>query len=205
MRPKTGRPVSLRSRITGLLTSNDGRDFAAICDAIAEGGYLFGAVVVDASHFIPQSRERVFIITAHRTLPIPAELLAEGSSGPWLPPALLKAHGALSPAARDAWLWWRLPSPPARALTFADIIEDPPQGVQWHTAAETARLLEMMAPAHQAKVADAKTAGRRMVGGLYKRIRPDGNGGKIQRAEVRFDGVAGCLRVPGGGSAGRRS
>ena len=34
------------------------------------------------------------------------------------------------------------------------------------------------------------------VGGLYRRIR-DG----VQRAEVRFDGVAGCLRVPTGGSS----
>ena len=40
-----------------------------------------------------------------------------------------------------------------------------------------------------------------MVGGLYRRIRPDGAGGKIQRAEVRFDDVAGCLRVPTGGSS----
>ena len=44
-----------------------------------------------------------------------------------------------------------------------------------------------------------------MVGGLYKRMRDerDEAGGKIrvQRAEVRFDGVAGCLRMPTGGSS----
>ena len=40
-----------------------------------------------------------------------------------------------------------------------------------------------------------------MVGGLYRRIRPDTDGKKIQRAEVRFDDVAGCLRVPTGGSS----
>jgi DNA (cytosine-5)-methyltransferase 1 len=27
------------------------------------------------------------------------------------------------------------------------------------------------------------------------------NGEKVQRAEVRFDGLAGCLRTPGGGSS----
>ena len=51
------------------------------------------------------------------------------------------------------------------------------------------------------KVEAAKRAGRRMVGGLYRRIRPDTDGKKIQRAEVRFDDVAGCLRVPTGGSS----
>ena len=39
------------------------------------------------------------------------------------------------------------------------------------------------------------------VGGIYRRTRPDGGGTKRQRAEVRFDGVAGCLRTPAGGSS----
>jgi DNA (cytosine-5)-methyltransferase 1 len=47
----------------------------------------------------------------------------------------------------------------------------------------------------------AKCAGRRMVGGLYRRIRADGAGAKAQRAEVRFDDSAGCLRLPTGGSS----
>ena len=58
-----------------------------------------------------------------------------------------------------------------------------------------------MAPANVAKIEAAKRAGRRMVGGLYRRIRSDTDGKKIQRAEVRFDDVAGCLRVPTGGSS----
>ena len=40
-----------------------------------------------------------------------------------------------------------------------------------------------------------------MVGGVYKRTRYDENGVKVQRAEVRFDDVAGCLRTPAGGSS----
>ena len=40
-----------------------------------------------------------------------------------------------------------------------------------------------------------------MVGTIYKRTRADGNGGRAQRAEVRFDNVAGCLRTPVGGSS----
>jgi DNA (cytosine-5)-methyltransferase 1 len=58
----------------------------------------------------------------------------------------------------------------------------------------------MMSPINLAKVAAAKRAGRRMVGGVYKRTRIEG-GIKRQRAEVRFDDVSGCLRTPAGGSS----
>jgi len=59
----------------------------------------------------------------------------------------------------------------------------------------------MMSPVNRAKVDAAKRAGRRMVGGVYKRTRRDADGQKVQRAEVRFDNVAGCLRTPSGGSS----
>jgi DNA (cytosine-5)-methyltransferase 1 len=53
----------------------------------------------------------------------------------------------------------------------------------------------MVSAANLAKVEAAKRAGNRMVGGLYRRTRD------VQRAEIRFDDVAGCLRTPGGGSS----
>ena len=45
------------------------------------------------------------------------------------------------------------------------------------------------------------TCGRRTVGTIYRRTRTDENGRKRQRAEVRFDDTAGCLRTPAGGSS----
>jgi DNA (cytosine-5)-methyltransferase 1 len=177
--------------VCGLLTSHGGEDFDAICNALADAGYRFGAVVIDAALFVPQSRERVFIIGIGSDVDIPAELVADGPRTPFHPPALVAAcERQRNP------LWWHLPVPPKRNSIFADIIEDDPRGLRWHTEAETGRLIGMMTPPHLAKVEAAKCAGRRMVGGLYKRIR-DG----VQRAEVRFDDVAGCLRVPTGGSS----
>jgi DNA (cytosine-5)-methyltransferase 1 len=193
-------PLIALENVCGLLTSRGGQDFAAIGDALASGGYRFGAVVIDAAHFVPQSRERVFIISAHRSQPVPDALLADGPGDLWHPSALLTAYGALSAEARDAWLWWRLPVPPIPDLVFGDIIEDEPRGVEFHAPHETVRLLELMSPINQAKVAAAKTVGRRMVGGLYKRMR-DEDGRRVQRAEIRFDDVAGCLRMPTGGSS----
>ena len=59
----------------------------------------------------------------------------------------------------------------------------------------------MMTPVNRDKVEAAQATGLLAVGTIYKRTRPDGNGGRAQRAEVRLDGVAGCLRTPVGGSS----
>lgn len=58
-----------------------------------------------------------------------------------------------------------------------------------------------MSPVNRVKVASAQLSGKRMVGSVYRRTRPDANGVKRQRAEVRFDDLAGCLRTPAGGSS----
>ena len=111
------------------------------------------------------------------------------------------AHAKLSQRSKAAWLWWTLPAPPPRKAVFADLIDDHPEGVAWHTAAETRRLLSLMSPLNLQKVESAKRAGCRMVGGIYKRTRANDNGDRVQRAEIRFDDVAGCLRTPVGGSS----
>jgi DNA (cytosine-5)-methyltransferase 1 len=177
--------------VTGLITSHDGKDFAAICDALTEAGYRFGAVVVDASLFVPQSRERVFIIAVDADIPIPTELIANRPAVPFHPPALVKACNRQG----SAPIWWRLPVPPARNTALVDIVDDEPQGAPWNSPTETDRIVGMMDPGNLAKVEAAKRAGKPTVGTLFRRTRD------VSRWEVRFDGLAGCLRVPSGGSS----
>jgi DNA (cytosine-5)-methyltransferase 1 len=98
-------------------------------------------------------------------------------------------------------VWWNIPAPARRNTTFADFIEENPASVSWHTDAERDLLIGKMSPVNKAKLEAAKRAGRRMVGCVYKRTRLDERGVKVQRAEVRFDDVAGCLRTPAGGSS----
>lgn len=185
--------------VCGLLTARGGQDFAALGGALAAEGYRFGAVVVDAAHFVPQSRPRVFVIGVLGEPP--AHLVDQGPSAPWHPKALRAAHGALSRAAASRWVWWRLPTPPRRDVALADLVEEQPVGVSWHTPAETDYLLGLMSRLNRAKVEAAVQTGQRTVGAIYRRTRPDGQGRRVQRAEVRFDGLAGCLRTPGGGSS----
>jgi len=187
--------------VCGTLTSHGGKDFAAICSALERIGYRCGAVIIDAALFVPQSRPRLFIIAIRNDLDLPRHLQAHGPSSMWHTRGLRTACEKLPAKARDNWIWWSLPAPPERNTHFTDLIEDFPASVAWHTAAQTRQLLAMMSEVNLAKVEAARCAGRRMAGAVYKRTRFDGDGFKVQRAEIRFDDVAGCLRTPAGGSS----
>ena len=188
--------------VCGAITSHGGHDFAALISALCAGGYRCGAVVINAVHFVPQSRPRLFVIGVREDLDIPDEHYSVGPSDTWHPQALHKAHGQMPDSAKTRWIWWKLPKPALRNSGLADVIEDEPGGVKWHTVDETKRLLGMMNNTNIMKVNAAKLSNRRTVGSVYKRMRADGPDGlKVQRAEVRFDDVAGCLRTPAGGSS----
>ena len=197
-----GRPprTIVLENVYGAVTSNGGRDFGAIALALAVAGYRFGALVIDARHFVPQSRPRLFIVASDSSCVIPPQLLRNDADPLWEPPQLRATMENLSPTAAKAALRWKLPNPEPRTVQLADLLESS-LGSAWHSPDQTAQLLNMMSPLNSAKVATARKAGKLLVGTVYRRTRSDGRGGKIQRAEVRFDGIAGCLRTPGGGSS----
>ncbi|MFQ6397616.1 DNA cytosine methyltransferase [Nocardia sp. KC 131] len=212
--------VVVLENVVGALTSEEGQAFSTLGNELEEAGYNFGAVVINASHWVPQSRPRLFIIAIDKSQPVPDHLVTDGPDGLWHTKALRTAYGHLAPAAKKSWLWWKLPEAPAKRdeyQTFADLIEgDEPEGVAWNSPEVTERLVNvLMNPVNQAKVEAAKKytkeKGGRRIGTVYKRMRPEGKvtavidgkeiRAKVQRAEVRFDEVAGCLRTPSGGSS----
>ncbi len=192
-----GPAILALENVCGMLTSHRGEDFRTLCAAFAAAGYRIGALVIDAVLFLPQSRPRLFLIGVRGDITIDPALIAPGPIPPFHSRGLCKAVQGLD---EDQWLWWNLPAPPVRVQSFADLLEDAPSDVPWHTPEQTAHLLGQMSPLNLAKVAAAKRAGRRMVGGVYKRTRTEATG-RVVRAEVRFDEVAGCLRTPNGGSS----
>jgi DNA (cytosine-5)-methyltransferase 1 len=186
--------------VYGAITSNRGRDFQALAGALAYEGYVFGALVIDAKHFVPQSRPRLFIFAVRHDLQIPPALIARKLSDKWHHPTLRAAVDGLPENVRNRWMWWKLPSPPKRTKTFAKIIEKTPTGVSWDSQFDTRRLLSMMTPLNLRKVKEVQATMKKAVGGVYKRTRTH-DGKKAQRAEVRFDDISGCLRTPAGGSS----
>ncbi len=182
--------------VYGAITSHDGKDFEAMIHTVAAQGYRLGAMVIDAIHFLPQSRPRLFIVAVDAALQIPDVCFEETHNPAWHPAAIIRAYNQLPKELKNQWVWWNPPMPKVTHKTLDDIIEVVPQGVEWHSQEQTERLLNMMSPVNRRKILQAQKSGRLKVGALYRRTR---NG--VQRAEVRFDGVSGCLRTPGGGSS----
>ena len=187
--------------VCGALTSHKGNDFRTLITALVAEGYRCGALVLDAVRFVPQSRPRLFICAVQAETQPASDLIRLKPQPLWTPPALVKAHAALPESLQANWMWWSLPAPLPRTSTLADLLEHEQASLSWHTPAQTARLLSLMSPLHRQKIERAKQGGRPTVGTLYKRTRPGFSGSREQRAEVRFDDTAGCLRTPSGGSS----
>ena len=177
--------------VCGLATSNDGRDFIALCQALSAQGYRFGALEIDAAAFVPQSRPRLFVV-AHAGEP-PRALVG---TSPFHTRGVKAAQGRLPAGLAKHWVWWRLAAPPARNTNLAALLE-PDDAVVWHSERVTERWLDLMGPLHRQRL--AAQAGR-AVGAAFRRTRVE-HGQRVQRAEARFDGLAGCLRTPRGGSS----
>lgn len=182
-------PVIVIENVVGLLTSHGGDDFTALCGVLAEEGYRFGALEIDAGAFVPQSRPRVFVIATR----LPTGALEGGSA--FHSRAVREAAARLPEALRSQWIWWGAPSPPARNADLAVMLESD-AAATWDPPERTEALLTMMADRHRAAVEARRKAGDRAVGAVFRRMR-----GGVQRAEARFDGLAGCLRTPRGGSS----
>ncbi len=186
--------VIVIENVVGLLTSRGGEDFAALCRALAAQGYRFGALEIDAAHFLPQSRPRVFVVATR--LQVASGLVGDN---PFHTPRVKAAHRQLPADLAQAWVWWAGSLPPVRNAALVDIL-GPDDAATWHRPDRTRDLMGLMAPRHRAKIAQLQATGTRAVGGLFRRTRQEAGTG-VQRAEVRFDGLAGCLRTPRGGSS----
>ncbi|MDE2356823.1 MAG: DNA cytosine methyltransferase [Alphaproteobacteria bacterium] len=189
--------------VCGALTSHGGADFARLIEAFAETGYAVGALVIDASRFTPQSRPRLFLVGLRDDAPRPADLLADAPEGPFHTRPLIRAVHGLPKALREAHLWWRLAPPPGRGLALSDILDTDEAALARARLgpARTSRLIGQMSPIQRARLAAIQAQGVRTVGAVFRRTRRGGDGERLQRAEARFDGLAGCLRTPGGGSS----
>jgi DNA (cytosine-5)-methyltransferase 1 len=190
-------PLVLLENVTGFLTSHRGADFRLAMEELNRLGYSVDAFILDAACFVPQSRQRLFVIGVQ-------DALYEDGATPPLPVPLVsdvrpRALAEYMLANQDT-IRWRvrpLPSMPTFNGTLADILEDlPPDHTMWWSAERATYLLNQMSPAHRA-IADQMISGEDWsYGTVFRRMRAGRS-----MAELRTDGVAGCLRTPKGGSA----
>jgi len=194
-------PLVVLENVVGTVSAQKGRDFRSILKALGDAGYWYAPIIVDAIHFVPQSRRRLFVIAGLDTIRPPRALIQSTPTSVWHTSVLTRAHQKLTSSLAERWLWLDMPKPSPAELTLDEIIEANPRDVRWHTHEETSKLLRQMLPARRKRVRKSVALGAHVVGTVYRRTRHDGDGNKVQRAEIRFDGTAGCLRTPSGGSS----
>ena len=102
--------------VYGCLTSHGGKDFAAIASALSDADYKLGGAVINAGHFVPQSRPRVFFFAVRKDLQIPDSLIASGPQIEWHPSALIQAQARMSVSAKWNWVWWNIAKPSSPKL-----------------------------------------------------------------------------------------
>jgi DNA (cytosine-5)-methyltransferase 1 len=139
--------------------------------------------VIDAAHFVPQSRKRVFVIGAHESLGDVAQRVGV---------LLDDAVAAL----------------PKRVLDLADVLDLASRFVEF-SLAEVERHLAMMTPEQLKRVEYARSLGRPVAVPFARRGgRPVRAGGvvvgKESRVEARFDGLANALRVAETGGSSKQ-
>lgn len=176
-------PLLVAENVQGLISSQGGRHYAALHSALVDRGYRVGALLIDAALFVPQSRPRVFVVAVKESIHIDG--LVADTPGWANQPKLFKDFARQL----NGWVWWKTEPPCARKKNLIDCVEHdaafPDQDWQNHNIA--------MIPASHMK--DFLNS-REIVAAGYKRIRQ-----RKQVLEIRFDGVAGCLRTPCGGSS----
>ena len=193
--PEQSKPSVLTlENVVGWLVSKNGGNFTQVYRALKQRGYIGGAVVINANHFVPQSRPRAFLIAVKRSIEL-GNLVSSQPDPTFHTKSVLTAANA---AADKEWIWWNLTKPAKHNRAFSDVCEWDAECDDWET---TQKLLRMLSPRNQAKLKKELEEKSRKAGTGYKRTRQDNDGNKVQRLEIRFDDLAGCLRTPGGGSS----
>ncbi len=188
-------PLIMVENVPGWLHSNKGEDFRLTVQALNDLGYHCDVFTLDALRFVPQSRLRVFLIgrkMENSTQSDCTGILTRSTA--LLPNSLRK-----SVISNSDLLWFSgvVPEPPAlKADGLAEIVEqldnaDP----RWWSQEEVDRHLAMMEQSHHDRVMKLAQDEQTHYRTFYRRVRGD-----KQRAEVRPDEIAGCLRTAVGGS-----
>lgn len=181
-------PLVLLENVAGFLTSHGGEDFREALAALNGLGYAVDAFLIDAARFVPQSRKRLFVVGNLRGETGGAAVVSDTRSAALV--EFIRGHPEIRWSVRE------LPHLPRSTLTLDDIFEEiPPNSPAWWSAERRAYLLNQMSAKHRATADETTAASVRSLGTVFRRVRA----GKSM-AELRTDGIAGCLRTPKGGS-----
>lgn len=190
-------PFLLLENVEGFLTSHKGKDLKKALSALCDLNYSVDIFLIDAVHFVPQSRSRLFIICNNRKESqsiLEQDLILTNS-------AITRPQKVREFIKRNSDLNWyinELAQLPDSKNNLKDLIDI--EDEDWWSTERKEYLFEQMFKRHQEKVIEMMKKSEWSYGTIFRRTRMR-DGRKQSTAELRTDGVAGCLRTPKGGSA----
>lgn len=181
-------PILLIENVLGFLSAHGGNDFRDALIALNSLGYSVDPFVMDASWFVPQSRQRLFVVATRGD-----DTNADAPGSP-LRPVALRAFIASHPEVR--WNLSVMPAPKDKRPKLTDILENLPEDApEWWPRERAEYFLNQMSARHRQIADEMINRKRYSYATAFRRVR---NGRSM--AEIRVDGLAGCLRTPRGGS-----
>ena len=193
--------------VQGFLTSRKGMDVAFAVKELNDLGYIVDLIELDAVYFTPQSRPRVFLFAvqmgvASQVMNIKNESDILDSwwrifdSNPELRTerirSIIKTNSHLK------WGAFDIQRPPKRQIFLHDIIEMDLNNNSnaWWSEERKNYLHSQMSALHKDVLNKIKSKKQQTFGTVFRRTRLG-----TSYAELRTDGIAGCLRTPRGGSS----
>ena len=183
-------PFVMLENVVGFLMSHGGNDLEQALLALNELGYAVDAFILNAMHWAPQSRARLFIV---------AKLNNGLVCQPFATKSEIRPESLIQFINTHQNIWWdiqKLPSPPKPCKHLHDMLEDlPDDNPQWWNKDRSNYFMNQLSAKHLV-LAKLMIGGRKFTyATAFRRVR---NGKSM--AELRTDGIAGCLRTPRGGS-----
>ncbi len=181
----TAPKLLVAENVVGLVSAGGGENYLRLHEQLTKRGFKVGAVVLDAKWWTPQSRPRVFVVAVSKE--IPTERF-ESEKFEWCHTKAIQAISNRIPGFR----LWKIPKPRTNRKFLEDVIDF---SLKCDSSEQSDRLIELIPPKHKERLLKEFSEGRKAFPG-YRRTR---NGRQV--LELRFDGLAGCLRTPAGGSS----
>jgi DNA (cytosine-5)-methyltransferase 1 len=181
----------LIENVPSFASSHAGQDLRSAISKLNRLGYWCDLLVINARHFVPQSRARLFIVGSVKQL--------GNSSNVWEPseirPAWIQRFVNQNPSLRLHAL--DLTLPPPTEDTLADIVERlSVSDERWWDAARYQRFLSELSPAQQERLKCMTASDFPVWATAYRRTRYG-----RPAWEIRGDAISGCLRTARGGSS----
>ncbi|WP_433494731.1 DNA cytosine methyltransferase [Micromonospora sp. CA-248089] len=186
--------VVLLENVHGFATSHGGKDIERAFVKLSELDYSLDVLAIDAKHFVPQSRPRMFIVgiskdklpkSSHIGVPAPSDVRP-----PWVT-ALHKRHSSTCDMH-----YLDLPPLPEGPKDLNGVVDHDVPADAWWDAGRVDAFVGSLSPVQRSRFEALRDQDIISYRSAYRRTRQG-----VSMWELRRDAIAGCLRTTGGGSS----